>query len=79
MFNGYITINRQMRVSEPQERWNDFRALAINEDIWQWNSEKVEGNTCVCVCVLESIDKGLVPKYDNGNRIGLIFSIQSHK
>ena len=27
----------------------------------------------MCVCVLESIDKGLVQKYDNGNRIGLIF------
>ena len=33
MFNGFVTINRQMRVSEPQERRNDFRALFINEDI----------------------------------------------
>lgn len=27
----------------------------------------------MCVCVLESIAKGLVQKCDNGNRTGLIF------
>ena len=43
----------------------------FDNGILRWRETRV--CVCVCVCVLESIDKGLVQKYDNGNRIGLIF------